>query len=61
MKSYKECKGNCKVSCNHIEDGKNLAKWIITQRVQNKNENIDGYCRIQLEDIGVVWDVHSEQ
>jgi len=61
LKNYKRREGNCRVSCNHVEDGKNLGKWLITQRVQNKKGDIDGCRRILLEHIGVVWDVHSEQ
>ena len=56
---YKEQNGNCLVPQNHKEDGKNLGTWLNTQRRLNRLGTLQSSKKQQLEELGVVWDVHQ--
>jgi len=46
---------------NHIEDGLKLGRWLSGQRIRKKRGKINSSIEKRLEDVGVVWDVYSEQ
>ena len=49
------------VPWGYIEDSFNLGGWLSKQRQQKKIRKLDrGYER-QLEDVGIMWDILSEQ
>ena len=54
---FKEREGHLDVPQNHKEDGKNLGKWISTQRYLQKQGVLDDYREKRLNDIGVSWDL----
>jgi len=59
--AYRKRERHCSVPQSHKEDGMNLDAWLITQRRGKKRGTLDGSLEKQLEDIGVVWDVFTEQ
>ena len=58
---YKEREGHCDVPQGHKEDEQNLGAWLQTQRREKKNGNMDATKEKQLVELGVVWDVFSQQ
>merc|ERR1712238_421777 len=58
---YKDREGDCNVPNDHKEDGENLGNWLNNQRQANNNGKIDTQKQKQLESLGVVWDILSQQ
>jgi hypothetical protein len=58
---YKVREGDCNVPAIHKEDGENLGQWLNNQRTYKKNGKLDTEKEKRLEEIGVTWDVLSQQ
>jgi len=56
---YKDREGHCNVPQSHVEDGENLGTWLKTQRKWKEKLNTDQIKR--LDEIGVMWDLLSQQ
>eukprot|EP00536_Pseudo-nitzschia_multiseries_P012591 jgi/Psemu1/290388/fgenesh1_pg.490_\ len=58
---YKERNGHCRVPQTHREDGKNLGTWLNSQRQAKRNGVLDRAKEQQLEEIGMVWSISTDQ
>ena len=58
---YKDREGHCSVPQKHEEDGEKLGRWLGAQRALMNKGRLDPGKEKLLEDIGVVWDVLSQQ
>jgi len=58
---FQQREGHCNVPHRHKEDEMNLGRWLGAQRQGKRKGKLDFGLEKQLEDIGVVWDVFSEQ
>jgi len=58
---FQQREGHSNVPVSHKEDGINLSRWLYTQRQRKKKGKLNVALQKRLEDIGVVWDVTSEQ
>ncbi|OEU11811.1 hypothetical protein FRACYDRAFT_162626, partial [Fragilariopsis cylindrus CCMP1102] len=63
---YKQREGHCNVPVRHKEavnggGEKNLGKWLTRQRYVKKKGQLDPFKEERLMDVGIVWDVLSQQ
>jgi len=58
---YKQREGNCNVPSRHTEDGHNLGQWLKTQRQFKKKGTLDAAKEQKLDELGVVWNMLSQQ
>jgi ribosomal protein L7Ae-like RNA K-turn-binding protein len=61
LEQYKEREGDCNVPRSHVEDGVKLGKWLTKQSGIKKNGSLDENLEGRLTNLGVVWDVLSQQ
>ena len=59
MQVYKEQHGDCRVPKGHKLNGFNLGTWVMHQR--RKKDQMSLERRQRLDDLGFVWDIHSQQ
>ena len=52
---YKERTGNCQVKQNHEEGGKNLGTWLMNQKMDHMNGNLQKSRMERLDAVGVSW------
>lgn len=58
---FQQREKNCNVPYHHTVDGINLGTWLSTQRHEKKRGKLDRSLEKRLDEIGVVWDLLSEQ
>jgi len=59
LQQYKEKEGHCNVPKTHKEDGRNLGTWLNTQRQSKKKGKLEPGKELELDELGVVWDLAS--
>ena len=59
LTQYKDNNGHCNVPHKHVEDDKNLGRWLATQRQAKKKQTLNNERKRQLEDLGVKWQLTS--
>ncbi|MFA6535636.1 MAG: helicase associated domain-containing protein, partial [Candidatus Babeliales bacterium] len=57
---FKESNGNCLVSANYSKNPA-LSRWVSKQRTKYKQNNLSREYTKQLNDIGFIWNLKSEQ
>jgi len=58
---FQQREGHSNVPGSYIEDDTKLGIWLVTQRQLKKKGKLDQSNEKRLDDVGVVWDVLSEQ
>jgi len=58
---FQQREGHPNIPGKHVENGMKLGSWLCSQRQQKKKGKLDGSLVKRLENVGVVWNVHSEQ
>ena len=61
LEKYKEREGDCLVPKDHVEEGKNLGRWVGMQRENLKTGGMTVKQKELLDDIGFCWDVLESQ
>ena len=57
LKKYKERNGDCLVPSEHVEEERNLGKWVSKQRAALQNVRMTSGRKSLLDKIGFCWDV----
>jgi len=58
---FQQREGHSNVPSKHKEDGTRLGTWLCRQAQKKKKGTLDGSREKKLVDVGVVWDITSEQ
>mmetsp|Transcript_37727 Transcript_37727/g.43089 ORF Transcript_37727/g.43089 Transcript_37727/m.43089 type:complete len:285 (+) Transcript_37727:55-909(+) len=58
---FQHREGHCNIPVSHKEDGIGLGSWLCRQRSKKRDRKLDLTLEKQLEDMGVMWDIASEQ
>mmetsp|Transcript_26245 Transcript_26245/g.58328 ORF Transcript_26245/g.58328 Transcript_26245/m.58328 type:complete len:475 (-) Transcript_26245:330-1754(-) len=61
LKQYKKREGHCNVPQNHEETGTRLGRWLLYQRRAMKTGKLDESYQNRLEEVGVIWDLYTQQ
>jgi hypothetical protein len=56
---FKKREGHSQVPIHHKEEGRNLGRWLSTQRMEQRSGELQSSRRKRLEETGVVWNIKT--